>query len=71
MAFEKELEVFGIIYENVYSMLYPVGDPLKTKAARTKNKENGGNYFSDEEVDEVLYLMVVGQFLNELVDVEV
>jgi len=69
-ALEGEMAAYGKMFMQVYDALYPLDDASKSKEARAKNEQRGGDYFNDEETKAILYLGKCGQSLLKLVDVE-
>jgi hypothetical protein len=68
-SLKKSIEAYSKIFNNVYNTLYPENDESKSKEQRQLCKDNGGNYFTDEESESVIQLGITAQFLLELVDV--
>jgi len=66
-ALEGTMNAYEKMFTKIYNNLYPANDASKSKKAREKNKKMHGTYFNEEEVDEVIYLKITGQFLLDLV----
>ena len=67
-ALEGTMNAYEKMFVEIYNSLYPPYDSSKSKEARKQNKQNGGDYFSDEEAEAVSHLVFAGRFLLKLVD---
>lgn len=69
-SLNESIEKYVIIFNNVNSYIFPDGDMSKTKEARRKRKEEGGEYFTSDEFMKIMELREFNKFLGILVDAD-
>jgi hypothetical protein len=69
-SLNESIDKYVIVFNNVNSYIFPDDDISKTKEARQKRKDNGGNYFSKDEFQKIFELREFNKFLGILVDAD-
>jgi hypothetical protein len=65
---EDAMQRYSRMFAEINSMLFPDGDEEKSRFARKKREELGGEFFTDEEADKVFALYEYGKIMATVVN---
>jgi hypothetical protein len=69
-SLNESMERYVTVFNNVNSYIFPANDNSKTKEARQKRKDDGGEYFTADEFLKIKELREFRKFLGMLVDAD-